>query len=281
MKVRAPAAREYPHMAPSLAAVDVETATRLPGSICQIGVAVNVDGQIESRAWMVRPPGNRFIDEFVAIHGIDADDCADAPDFIDVWSEVRSMIDGHIPISHNAAFDSHQINAALDRAGSDEVFGPSACTLRMAHLVWFDRQQPFKLSALCEDWGIPLGEGAHDASYDAVATLHLAELLLDEWQDSGGGDLWALIDESDDGYEERSETIRDRLFKNTGSLEPITDKQIDFLASLAEECWLDPDEVLAAAGNKYRASLAIDALLSGKGLDRDEMQEALAAALNG
>ena len=114
-----------------------------------------------------------------------------------------------------------------------------------------------------------------------MATLHLAELLLDEWQNSGGDDLWALIDESDDGYEERSETIRDRLFKNTGSLEPITDKQTEFLASLAEERRLDPDEVLAAADNKYRASRAIDALLSGKGLDRDEMQEALAAALNG
>ena len=268
-------------MALSLAAVDVETATRLPGSICQIGVAVNANGQIEARDWMVRPPGNRFIDEFVAIHGIDADDCANAPDFIDVWPEVRSMIDGHVPISHNAAFDAHQINAALDRAASDEAFGPSACTLRMAHLVWFDRPRPFKLSTLCEDWGIPLGEGAHDASYDAVATLHLAELLLDEWQNSGGGDLWALIDESNDGAEERSDEIRDRLFKSSGSLEPITDKQTEFLASLAEERWLDPDEVLAAAGNKYRASLAIDALLSGKGLDRDEMQETLAAVLSG
>ena len=268
-------------MAPSLAAVDVETATRLPGSICQIGVAVDLGGQVEARAWMVRPPGNSFIDEFVAIHGIDADDCADTPDFIDVWPEVRSMIDGHVPISHNAAFDAHQINAALARAGSDEMFGPSACTLRMAHLVWFDRQRPFKLSTLCEDWGIPLGEGAHDASYDAVATLHLAELLLDEWQNSGGGDLWALLDESDDGAEERSDEIRDRLFSLTGSLEPITDKQADFLTSLAEERFLDPDELLVAAGNKYRASLAIDALLSGKGLDRDEMQGALAAALNG
>ena len=268
-------------MAPSLAAVDVETATRLPGSICQIAVAVNVDGEIEAQDWMIRPPGNRFIDEFVAIHGIDADDCENAPDFIDVWPEVRSMIDGHVPISHNAVFDAHQINAALKRAGSDEVFGPSACTLRMAHLVWFDRQRTFKLSALCEDWGIPL-VGAHDASYDAVATLHLAELLLEEWQDSGGGDdLWALIDESNDGADERSDEIRDRLFKSSGSLEPITDKQTEFLASLAEERRLDPDEVLAAAGNKYRASLAIDALLSGKGLDRDEMQETLAAVLSG
>ena len=267
-------------MVPSLAAVDVETATRLPGSICQIGVAVNSGSEIRSRAWLVRPPGNRFVDEFVEIHHIDADTCVDAPDFMEVWPQVRAMLDGHVPISHNAQFDTGQINAALRRGGSDETFGPSACTLRMAHLLWFDRQRSFALSSLCEDWGIPLGEAAHDASYDAEATLQLAELLLDEWQQTGGGDLWDLIDESDDGAEERSEEIRDRLFKISGSLEPITDRQAEYLASLAEQRWLDPEELLEAAGNKYRASRLIDVLRSGESLDRDKLQEAIAAALD-
>ena len=267
-------------MAPNLAAVDVETATRLPGSICQIGVAVG-GGEIRSRAWLVRPPGNRFIDEFIKIHHIDAAACADAPEFIEVWPQVRDMIDGRVPISHNADFDDGQINAALRRAGSDETFGPSACTLRMAHLMWFDRQRSFALSTLCEDWGIPLGEGAHDASYDAVATLHLAELLLDEWENSGRGDLWDLIDESEDGAQERSEEVRDRLFRISGSLEPVTVRQAEYLASLAEQRWLDPEEVLAVADNKYLASRAIDLLRSGESLDRSELQDALAAALDG
>ena len=267
-------------MEPRLAAVDVETATRLPGSICQIGVAVG-GAEIKSRAWLVRPPGNRFIDEFVEIHHLDAAACADAPEFIEVWPQVSDMIDGCVPISHNAIFDDGQINAALRRAGSDEMFGPSACTLRMAHLVWFDRQQRFTLSSLCEDWGIPLGEGAHDASYDAVATLHLAELLLEEWGNSGRGDLWDLIDESDDGAEERSEEIRDRLFKISGSVEPVTVRQAEYLASLAEQRWLDPEEVLSAADNKYLASRAIDLLRSGDALDRSDLQEALASALDG
>lgn len=266
-------------MVPTLAAVDVETATQLPGSICQIGVAVG-GGEIRSRAWLVRPPGNRFFDKFVDIHHIDAAACEDAPEFIDVWPEVRDMIDGHVPISHNAVFDDNQINAALRRAGSDETFGPSACTLRMAHLVWFDRPRSFSLSSLCEDWGIPLGAGAHDASYDAVATLHLAELLLEEWEHSGGGDLWDLIDESDDGAEGRSEEIRDRLFKISGSLEPITDRQADYLASLAGQLLLDPEAILAAADNKYRASRLIDVLRSGSQLDDTALQDAIAAALD-
>ncbi|MYA40488.1 MAG: hypothetical protein F4Z31_01665 [Gemmatimonadetes bacterium] len=263
-------------MASRFAAVDVETATRLPGSICQIGVAVD-DGEIEAEAWLVRPPGNRFIDEFVDIHHIDSAACADAPDFIEVWPQVRARIAGCVPVSHNAEFDDRQINAALRRAGSDETFGPSACTLRMAHLLWFERQRSFALVNLCEDWGIPLGEGAHDASYDAVATLHLAELLLDEWQHSGGGDLWDLIDASDDGAEERSKTIMQRLFKINGSLEAATAPQAKYLAALAEERWLDPDEIVAAADSKYRASQLIDVFLSGASLSRDELEEAIAA----
>ena len=124
-----------------------------------------------------------------------------------------------------------------------------------------------------------MGEDAHAASRDAVATRHLAELLLDEWQHSDRGDLWDLIDASDDGAEERADIIRDRLFKSSGSVEPVTEAQAEYLAALAEDHWLDPDEIVTAAGNKYRASRLIDLFRSDGSMSRDELQEAIAAVL--
>ena len=245
-----------------IAAIDVETATKRYGSICEIGVAVQHDSGILAQAWDVRPPDNIFIDEFTALHHISGDDRADAPDFNDIWPEVRSMISGRIPICHNAEFDAAHINTALARAWSPDVFGPAACTLRMARLLWPSRTRPFSLVSLCEDNDIPLGENAHSARHDAAATLRIAELLMVDWHLVGSGRLMDLIVASDSPYER----------------EPITDRQANYLASLAKGHGLNDQGLLMRADNKSRASLAIE-ILKSQPLDRIALDAVLQPAL--
>lgn len=52
-------------------AIDFETATQSPDSICEVGICVVRDGEVvDTRSWLVRPPHNRYSYWNMQIHGI-------------------------------------------------------------------------------------------------------------------------------------------------------------------------------------------------------------------
>lgn len=159
-------------------AIDFETATSLPTSICEVGICVVRAGQIvRTRSWLIRPEGNRYRYWNIRIHGITPADTEQAPEFPAVWAEIeRTYLDEFdLLVAHNVAFDR---TCLLRTARHYNIPLPALrwdCTLQRAR-----RQYSFacnKLDYLCTVMGIPEGRH-HRAGDDAemCARLYLREI---------------------------------------------------------------------------------------------------------
>ena len=241
-----------------VAAVDVETATGSPSSVCQIGVAAILDGKITSRSWLVKPPGNRYDIKNVGIHGITAEDTVSSPAFPEAWAQAVDFIGGRTVIAHNAEFDMNCINAAMTHYEQPEpAFGSIGCTLRMAHLVWPERTKSYRLTTLSQELGIE--QKAHDAGSDAAATLALAQHLAAEWSKGTAVDL---IQASNRGWRERSQQAMRRVSR--GSTNPPSTRQVDLMKKLLGERGIDDRQVLPLLKTSGQMSRLIDALFEEK-----------------
>lgn len=151
-------------------AVDVETANRSFGSICQVGAARFVDGRLaESKQWLCRPPAglDEFEDANVAVHGITADAVADAPRFADIFPEVAGFLSAGPLLAHNAQFDATALRDAAERSGIETpqvLFGCSLALARAARLGVLDHRLP----TLAEEFRVELSRH-HEAEADALA----------------------------------------------------------------------------------------------------------------
>lgn len=145
--------------------------------VIEVGVACFRGGELEElRNWMVNP-GIPIGEESKAITGITDEMVADAPDFGGVWAEVRTFLEGRIPVAYNHAFDSRFLWAECRRIGLPPrgVELPPACCddgVWIDPLVWAREIQKdekgHKLGDVCARLGVSL-ETAHRASHDAEA----------------------------------------------------------------------------------------------------------------
>jgi DNA polymerase-3 subunit epsilon len=154
-------------------AIDFETASRERASACALGLAVIADDHIvETREWLIQPPGNYFEPINTRIHGIHADLVAQEPEFDDLWPTIEPYLRGATLLAHNAAFDISVLRASLDRY---EIIPPRFagyhCTVTMSRAVWPDLAN-HRLSSVCRHCGIELAH--HEAGSDAAACASVA-----------------------------------------------------------------------------------------------------------
>lgn len=84
-------------------AVDIEYADSIQ-HICQLGLVVVRNLEIvERRSWLMRPPGNRYEQNMIRVHGITPEVTADAPSFEQAWPEIWEYLKGETLWAHNAA----------------------------------------------------------------------------------------------------------------------------------------------------------------------------------
>ena len=151
-------------------AVDVETANADWGSICQIGVCQVRDGAVVAQdAWLCKPPAklDSFEDANIAIHGITAEDVADAPNFSEAMDKLESWMDGSPLLAHNAQFDMTALRRACIAADIEVPaidFGCSLALARAAKLDVINHRLPTVAKAL----DVML-QRHHDAGADAEA----------------------------------------------------------------------------------------------------------------
>ena len=162
-------------------AIDFETATGQRASICEAGICVVRNSKIvETRSWLVQPPGNYYNYYNTQIHGIKPQDTINAPLFPDVWREIATYLnDTPILVAHNAAFDISCIRSALELyhiATPDITY---YCTLRAARRLY--NFESNKLDALCHYFDIPC-TNHHRAANDAEMC---ARLFLRQLKDAG------------------------------------------------------------------------------------------------
>lgn len=125
----------------------------------------------EVRNWLIKPRyWPRFSPWNVAVHGITADDVANAPRWDEIWDEVSSILDGATVVAHNAAFDMTVLRSTLSSHGLAHPSFQYFCSVQMARKVW-PGHASYGLKSMCELHGISLRH--HRAGNDAEATAEL------------------------------------------------------------------------------------------------------------
>lgn len=117
-------------------AIDLETATAIRSSICQIGITEVIDGVPQTpRSWLVQPEGNEYDDMNIWIHGITPEDTKNSPSFPAVWKEVQPYLQNKIVVAHNTSFDMYALRDAFDKYGMEYPTFDYFCTLRIARYI--------------------------------------------------------------------------------------------------------------------------------------------------
>lgn len=155
----------------SFVAIDFETAHHGRDSACAVGAVLVEGGKVtDTFAHLIRPPGNDYFWYNTKVHGLSAADTADAPDFADVWRQLRPFIKGQTLVAHNAEFDESVLHQSLGvyglRPGRNEVL----CSRDMARVALPGRKS-YRLPDLCRSLRIHLDH--HDALSDANAAAQL------------------------------------------------------------------------------------------------------------
>ena len=160
-------------------AIDFETANRLHGSPCQVGLALVIDDHVEA-TWgsLMRPPvGNDwFSPDCTEVHGIAECDLVGKPSFERLWPDIEKRIAGRPVVAHNAAFDMKVIRDATTHCGFDWPTLDFGCSLLLARRHY--DLPTHTLDAVAGAAGIPLDqhhEAVHDAVACALITLDMAQ----------------------------------------------------------------------------------------------------------
>jgi len=154
-------------------AVDFETATESRDSVCAVGYAVLEGNRIvESGQWLVRPPGNRYAELNVKIHGISPAATAAAPTFAETWPRLRGLLEGSRVLMHWSKFDTEVIRACIERDGLERVSFRYADTVGMAKMA-FPGLPSHKLPHLARLFGFPLSH--HSSESDAAVLARVAD----------------------------------------------------------------------------------------------------------
>jgi DNA polymerase III epsilon subunit-like protein len=179
------------HMSNSFVAIDFETANSFRGSACEIGLYRVIDGEFDARLDSLIRPHPKYPDfDFVnvSVHGIQAEDVQDAPEFGELWPSVKSFI-GDLPlVAHSVAFDIRVLRELFFLYGIPAPLVQYFCTLVLSRRVL--ELASYSLSFVAHDLGIQqaiLHRGGSDA--ECAADIALALLLR-----SGQADLATLAE---------------------------------------------------------------------------------------
>lgn len=155
------------------AAIDFETANNNRSSICSVGVVIVRNGLIVDRLYsLIRPTPNFYSHYCVAVHGITSCDTEFAPEFIEVWSEISSKIEGLPLVAHNSAFDEGCLKSIYAVSGIPYPNYEIHCTLKASRNI-FKELPNHKLCTVSSHCGFTL-TNHHNAIADAEDCAHIA-----------------------------------------------------------------------------------------------------------
>jgi len=156
---------------PIFTAIDVETANADMGSICQIGLAQFVNGQIVDEWSQLINPEDFFDDTNVGIHGITEADTKDMPTLVEIHGRLRTYLEGTVSVCHTH-FDRHSITKALAKYRLPTLTTQWLDSARVARRTWPDcAQSGYGLKPLSQKLGF--GFRHHDALEDAKAAGYI------------------------------------------------------------------------------------------------------------
>lgn len=149
-------------------AIDVETANKDAGSICQIGFARFAGGTlIDNWSWLVHPQ-TYFSNFNIGIHGIRPMDVSHAPDWKSVHAAVVDLLTDQVVVSHTS-FDVTALSRACLAHGRAPIQARWLDSVRVARRAFprLRQQGGYGLASLREHLALDFAH--HDAGEDARA----------------------------------------------------------------------------------------------------------------
>jgi DNA polymerase III subunit epsilon len=157
--------------------IDFETATSQRDSPCEIGLTFVQDRQIvETKSWLIKPMYDDFDYFNILIHGIRPEDVAGKPEFDELWSEIRPLIENKFLIAHNAGFDISVLRRTLEAYQIPFPTLNYSCSYIFSKKVW-QGLPAYDLKTLCKINKIDLKH--HRAGADCKATAELCLKAFD------------------------------------------------------------------------------------------------------
>lgn len=158
------------------AAIDFETANSCRTSVCSVGIVIYRNGvKVDEFYSLIKPEPEYYNYHCTQVHGLTADDTANAPIFPDVWKLVEPKIAGLPLVAHNKTFDESCLKAVFKCYQMDYPDYPFYCTLIKSRQVWPEGHH--NLDIIAEKCGYYL-ENHHHALADAEACAAIAEKIL-------------------------------------------------------------------------------------------------------
>ena len=154
-------------MAQEFTAIDLETANPDAFSICQIGIARYLDGELADEWMSYIDPQVNFNPDNIAVHGITAAAVRGWPKLPEVAEKLHEMLDGRIVVSHSQ-FDRVALEQAFDRHEIPRLNCAWLDSTLVARRAWEGfSKRGFGLENLCRILGYRYQR--HDALGDAKA----------------------------------------------------------------------------------------------------------------
>ena len=158
------------------AAIDFETANNERSSVCSVGVVIVRDGEIVDRFYSLIKPEPEYYNYWCSrVHGLCADDTANAPIFPEVWAQIDPKIAGLPLVAHNKAFDESCLKAVFRVYQTDYPDYPFLCTCVASRKLWPGGSH--SLDVIAARCGYDLSNH-HHALADAEACAAIALQIL-------------------------------------------------------------------------------------------------------
>jgi DNA polymerase III epsilon subunit-like protein len=248
----------------SFIAVDFETANSSRASACQIGLVKYVDGEIvDTFESLIKPhPTMSQFDGYnILVHGINAADVKNAPEFDQLWSQLSEFIDTEFLVAHNAGFDMSVFRGLFDLYGLTYPELQYLCTMMLSrNLV---KPAELNLKYVAKTMGVDLTRH-HNALDDAMAAGGITQALISQFEVGDLLELSALA------------KIRPGKFSSTGWRGSATRSSYngkdETLAAMRERLSSDIDPSGPLAGSVFVLTGAIP------GMSRNEAHERIVLA---
>ncbi len=161
-------------------AIDVETANADIGSICQIGLARFVDGQLTEDWSTLVDPEDYFDDVNISIHGIEARMVRGQPKLPEISERLRNMLENTVSVCHTH-FDRIALSRAYSKYNLDPISTTWLDSARVVRRTWKDLAwSGYGLANVCSRIGYQFQH--HDALEDAKAAGFVLLAALRESQ---------------------------------------------------------------------------------------------------
>ena len=162
----------------NFAAIDFETANNKRSSVCSVGVVIVREGKVVKSIYrLIHPVPDYYLYWNTKVHGLTADDTAEAPLFPEVWMEIASQIDGLPLVAHNSPFDEGCLKAVFREYGMEYPDYKFYCTCMASRRRLRNVLPNHQLQTVAKYCGYDL-KNHHHALADAEACAAIALKLL-------------------------------------------------------------------------------------------------------